>query len=224
MDHASLPQSPRGRLPRLVVLCLVAGVHWLAFVLLTGHRDLTGDADAEKYVVWLQLPLPSSRVELSPAVLPLIPKLQREPSATPAPEIPPSPTSITQPRTNWQDAGRFYARKAIEEARTEHYRNLGADKAPPAPAEPQVPPLFEAKQSVFGQIGEDAMGNPIMKLSENCYRELPKRVQTAGDYSGMDAVAKANQSMIKCSFKIGSREARGDLFEHLKDQSPEPSP
>ena len=60
------------------------------------------------------------------------------------------------------------------------------------------------------------MDTPIVRLGENCYVELSKKVPTARDFAGGAAANKSMRTAFKCAFNIGSEGPRDDLFDHLK--------
>lgn len=98
----------------------------------------------------------------------------------------------------------------------ERYRNLGPRKPPPEP-EPEPPSIFEPERDVTGEIAEDVMGNPVVRLNKHCYQELGDKrnpTERRGDLSP--------PPLTKCLFRIGKRKARGDLFDHLKKERPLP--
>lgn len=103
----------------------------------------------------------------------------------------------------------------MEESVTERYRNFGPRKPGPEP-DPEPPSIFEPKRQVKGETGVDVHGDPVVRLSEHCYQELEKPVPTARDYGSSLPL------MTKCTFPIGKREPRGDLFKHLKKSRPLP--
>jgi hypothetical protein len=182
------------------------------------HRLIRGDDPA---MTW---------IELRPSVPePAPPATQVDPdravATTPDPprETADAGTATSQPASlpprqiDWSANATYHARKAVEAAAVERYRNLGA-RRPGPPPEPEVPSLFEAKPDVAGEIGEDINGDPVLRLSEHCYQELEKPVPTARDY------VDPRPLLQKCLFPIGKREPRGDLFEHLKRDRPLPQP
>lgn len=62
-------------------------------------------------------------------------------------------------------------------------------------------------------IDEDEQGRAIVWLSENCYIRVGEAVV---------ASTADSPKIPKCSFPAGKAKARGDLFEHLKKNSPPP--
>jgi hypothetical protein len=213
------------RITRIAAICVVLGVHAFAILLLLGVRHEKNPAGEEKYVVWLPLAEDEQQVE-SVAIVPELSSEIRQQVQVPVPAILiPSSSSSTRvepdSHPSWHDQGSFYARKAVEEATLERYRNLGARKPLSSP-DPEAPALFEQEKPAFGETAEDAMGEPIVKLSKNCYRELAGTVNTAKDYVEMASAAKLAPPLVKCMFKAGSPEPRGDLFEHLKKERPLP--
>ena len=172
------------RTSRIAVICVVVGVHALAMLLLLGARGEINAPGEEKYVVWLSLTEDEPQVE-SVAIAPglksdIQPQVQLPVPAISIPSSLSSTSAEPDDHPSWHDQGSFYARKAVEEATIERYRNLGARKPLPSP-DPEAPVLFQQEKPAFGETAEDAMGEPIVKLSKNCYRELAGTVNTAKD-------------------------------------------
>lgn len=116
----------------------------------------------------------------------------------------------------WRAAGTLAARSAVEAGlAAKRYRRFGFP-APAEPVEAPAPSIFEKSAHEPGTTGEDVMGNPVVWLSDHCYQPLAnsKPVKNAPDLgqptTGQDSVK------WKCSWGIGKREPRGDLFDHLK--------
>ena len=216
MRHSTQTRKVRG-----AIMCVVIGAHALAILLLLSIRREAPAHSQERYVVWIPLVEPRAL----PRANPVIPEIRSEPPERielAAPVIPVSPSVSTgvepRERPSWQDQGAFYARKAVEDATTQRQRNLGPRK-PASPAEPAVPELFESKKPVFGETAEDAMDTPIVRLGENCYVELSKKVPTAGDFAGGAAANTSMRTGFKCAFKIGS-EVRVMIFSIISNANP----
>ena len=103
---------------------------------------------------------------------------------------------------------------AAADAASKNYRALGPRaeephiKAPRSPFKP--PPKHKA-----GEVGEDALENPVVWLSGNCYLRLENRKAPPGD-------PFAQIPMTLCVFPVGKLEPKGDLFEHLRKPKPLP--
>ncbi|HMN43848.1 MAG TPA: hypothetical protein PKE27_04715 [Povalibacter sp.] len=128
----------------------------------------------------------------------------------------PEPASLPPRQTDWSAHAAYNAKKAVEDAVTERYRNLGPRKPGPAP-EPSAPSIFESPGKSFGELDTDINDNPVVWLNENCYFELDKLVPTA-----RDVVNPGLPPMMKCKFNVGRREPRGDLFKPLERDRPLP--
>ena len=71
---------------------------------------------------------------------------------------------------------------------------------------------------MFGEEDTDIHNDPVVRLNNSCYQKLEKTAQTAQDW------VNPRPREVRCLFNVGSREPRGDLFEHLKKDRPLPSP
>jgi hypothetical protein len=205
---------------RCVALCIVVGLHSLILLFIWKTRDSlnsrTGPED--EFIVWIRVtePVPPDEATPSPSDEPVAraDREQREPAARDEQDVTATPSAPRQ--IDWGAHAAFNAKRAVEESLPERYRYFGPRRPSPEP-EPEPPSVFEEERKVHGEIGEDALGNPVVKLNKYCYQELEKNVPTAHDYG-----QPPQPKMTKCLFPIGKREPRGDLFEHLKKDRPLP--
>jgi hypothetical protein len=111
---------------------------------------------------------------------------------------------------DWKQSGA----DAAADAARDNYRALG-----PPPAEPKVklppPPFAPEPKHRHGEMDEDALRNPIIWLSANCWLRPRNYAADPGD-------PFARVPMTFCSFPLGKKPARGDLFEHLRKTPPVP--
>jgi len=208
---------------RFAAICIVVVLHSLLVLLAWNMRSKLHDRSrsADQFVIWVPVTQPESHPSL-----PDLPEVAIDRSAilTADQTVPPNqaislpPAQLPGASINWHANAAFQARKTVQDSVTERYRNFGPRKPGPPP-EPAIPSVFEQEPEVFGEEGEDSYGDPVVRLSKNCYQELPKRIQKARDY-----VNPGMPLMKKCMFPIGTPEPRGDLFEHLKRERPLPAP
>ena len=118
----------------------------------------------------------------SPSDEPVDRAVDREQQASSARDEQDVTATPTPPRQiDWGAHAAFNARRAVEESVTERHRYFGPRRPSPEP-EPEPPSVFEEERKVLGEIGEDALGDPVVKLNKYCYQELEKNVPTARDY------------------------------------------
>lgn len=123
-------------------------------------------------------------------------------------EAAPSGSAMAPP--DWKQSGA----DAAADAASKTYRPLGPRaeepkiKAPRSPFKP--PPKHKA-----GEVGEDALENPVVWLSENCYLRFENRKLPLDD-------PFRSIPMTLCVFPVGKLEPKGDLFEHLRKPQPLP--
>jgi len=143
----------------------------------------------------------------------------RLPSSVASLQTEPSIARDAQPAMSplkWRAAGTLAARSAVEAAlAAKRYRHFGFP-APPEPEEAPAPSIFEKSAHEPGTTGEDVMGNPVVWLSDHCYQPLAnsKPVKTAPDLG--QPTTGQDGAQWKCSWGVGKRKPRGDLFDHLK--------
>lgn len=121
-----------------------------------------------------------------------------------------APTGSAMAPPDWKQSG---ADAAADAARKE-YRALG-----PRPIDPQVKaprsPFKPPPKHKHGELGEDALENPVLWLSENCYVRFENRQLSLDD-------PFRSIPMTLCTFPVGKLEPKGDLFEHLRKPRPLP--
>lgn len=206
---------------------LVVVLHALAALLLWHARSSMHTVKDDSALTWLRLvpdvdvarrPIPT---RTSPA--PVQAEQQRhdpgQPSLESAPSVPAlAPVEPLPPRQiDWAAQATFNAKKTVEDAVTERYRNLGARRTEPQ-ASGSPPSIFSPEAKSFGDLDRDIDDNPRVRLNEHCYFELDDLILSASDM-----VTSGLPPMVKCSGKVGKREPRGDLFEHLKRERPPPA-
>jgi hypothetical protein len=236
--HGSLPGPDR--YARLVALIVAVLLHLTIISILNNASLNRSDAGSpEQSMVWLRLDQVVER--LYPAVprsteAPPVPAQTiearvkaRSPSSAASVQKEFSIARDAQPAMSpmkWRAAGTLAAQSAVEaDLAAKRYRHFGFP-APPEPQEAPAPSIFEKSAHELGTTDEDVMGNPVVWLSDHCFQPLAnsKPVKTAPDL-GLPTAAKAVPNMgqpkvelplWKCSWGIGKREPRGDLFDHLK--------
>ena len=200
---------------RPAILAVVIGAHLAAFFIPLVER-------VEPIHDWPRLGV-IFLISDPPHEKPLSPTLDRAPLAKvyadswqlpdPAPPDLPSesaPTGSAMAPPDWKQSG---ADAAADAARKE-YRALG-----PRPIDPQI----KAPRSPFkpppkhkpGELGEDALENPVLWLSDNCYIRFENRKLPLDD-------PFRSIPMSLCTFPVGKLEPKGDLFEHLRKPQPLP--
>jgi hypothetical protein len=204
------------RASRPAILAVVIGAHLAAFFIALPDKRVTDSAYWHTPTsIVPPPPEPSKRRPLPPLTVGRITNAITSP--TPPPLAPmdlssetAAPSGAAMAPPDWKQSGM----DAAADAARKDYRALGPRagdpkiKAPPSPFEP--PPRHK-----FGELDEDALRNPILWLSANCYLR-PKDLQAQpGD-------PFADVPMTFCSFPFGKRHPRGDLFEHLRKQPPVP--
>jgi hypothetical protein len=204
------------RFSRPAILAVVVGAHLAAFFIEWAEKRVTdpGYWGPARSVVLIpaqpreQRPLqPLTIAPVTGAITPP-PQPGLPPLDLPSEATAPSGSAMAPP--DWKQSG---ADAAADAARDNH-RALG-----PPPKEPQVKlppsPFGGPPRHKFGETDEDALRNPILWLSEHCFMR-PK------DLHAQPGDPFAEVPMTFCSFSLGKKQARGDLFEHLRKKSPEP--
>ncbi|HEY5808422.1 MAG TPA: hypothetical protein VIT67_10665 [Povalibacter sp.] len=213
-------RSGTDAIARTVALGIAVGGHVLLIALIWNARRIPYHEDdlPDTVAVWLRVdhPIlpPSNPVTASEP--PAVATPHRAEHAAAIPQQAGTTEAVTAPpqQINWGAQAAYKAKKTVEDSVTDSYRNFGPRK-PGAPDEPQPPVLIEEEKSAFGEEGTDVHGDPVVRLSEHCYQELERTVQTVRDYPGLSQAPQ-----VKCFFPIGKPEPRGDLFEHLKRERP----
>lgn len=209
-------------LTRCAIVCIVLGVHGLFVLLFWQVRQSTLRRADDNYLTWVRLE-PSRRPPAPPPPSPPAPRTAaREPAAA-APQAvtraTPAERSDTAPRQiDWAAAAAREASRAARAGDDSGYRSFGPRK-PGASPEAAPPTIFEAPKHQLGDEGVDPFGDPIVWLTEHCYKELPRLITTARDLP-----VQRPLSAFKCVWPAGRREPRGDLFESLKRDRPLPEP
>lgn len=80
------------------------------------------------------------------------------------------------------------------------------------------PPLFEQPLPRVGTTVTTAQGETILWISDYCFISLSSTSLT------MQAIHEGRRGVRTCIIPIGKREARGDLFDHLKKKPPPVNP
>lgn len=180
----------------------------LVFVSIGPRRSLVQRPAAD--VVWLQLNEPERRITPLPST-----SAQTAPRAAGAPspqteDVQPLTVKASRIPVDWHAATELAARSAIDAVvREESYRSFGFPRKHELLEEEEPPSIFEEPGHEFGQEGVDAFGKPVVWLNKRCYQELEKS----------DDPLRSPRTM--CTWGVGKREPRGDLFDHLKKRKPE---
>lgn len=204
------------RASRPAILAVVVGAHLAAFFIELPDERVT---DSRYWYTPTSIvpppPQPSDRRPLPPlTVAPFTNAITSPPPPGLAPmDLPSEPSAPTGSATalpDWKQSGA----DAAADAAGKSYRALG-----PRPIDPQVKaprsPFKPPPKHKLGELGEDALENPVLWLSENCYVRFENRKAPPGD-------PFANIPMTLCTFPLGKLEPRGDLFEHLRKPQPLP--
>lgn len=155
--------------------CIVVGLHALLLLVAAHIRHSLHYSlpDDEPFLTWVVVPPPEPLTNSSDAASAPLPSspASRSTGSTVTHE---SATSVDAPdvaprRIDWGANAAYQARKAVADGATELHRNLGPRK-PGIPPEPEAPILFPREPDVFGEIGEDVNGDPIVRLSKHCYQ------------------------------------------------------
>ena len=98
------------------------------------------------------------------------------------------------------------------------YRKFGeTPKAPPGrPKEVFPPSIWEKPLERVGKAYRTPDGEQILWVSDHCWISLGTQSLTMADFH------KARSGIRRCNIGLGRREARGDLFDHLKRPKPDP--
>ena len=207
---------------RWAIVCVVLGAHGLFALLLSQVRQARRSQD-DNHLIWLRLESP--REQPSPPPPPPTPQARERvresaPATLPAPALPaPSEPADTAPRQiDWAAAAAGEARRAAQGDDANGYRSFGPRKHG-APPEVGAPTIFEAPKHQLGEQGVDAFGDPIVWLTEHCYKELPRLITTARDLP-----AERPLALFKCQYVAGKSAPRTDLFDSLKRDRPLPAP
>lgn len=205
------------RAVRSAILALVAVAHLVALLLMPWleKRDMDRGSAAPSKLLLISLPY----LESKPATP--RPRLTPVPVTSTAPRLAPLADEATgipvsqsaPPLPDWNQSG---AQAAIEAVQPDDFRALGPNTAREEPKQ-KAPrsPFVEPPRHKWGDMDEDAERNPIMWLSNNCFqRPRNLRAQPGDPFAAVP--------MTFCSFAVGKREARGDLFEHLRKTPQDP--
>jgi len=193
----------------MAVLLAVILLHAPLLLVSVGpRRSLVRGSPAD--VVWLQLNEPERRVTPLPSQAPQT--TPRAVSAAPpqADDVQPLTIRASRLPVDWDANAELAAQAAIDAVmREESYRSFGFPRKHELPEEEEPPSIFEEPGHEFGQEGVDAFGKPVVWLNKRCYQELEKS----------DDPLRSPRTM--CTWGVGKREPRGDLFDHIKKRKPE---
>jgi hypothetical protein len=215
---------------RLVALIVAVLLHLAIIAILSNaSRNQSGTDSADQSMVWLRLDqvierlypaVPRSTEESPVPARTTDPRVEaRLPASASSVQNKPSIAEDAQPAMSplkWRAAGTLAAQSAVEAGlAAKRYRHFGFP-APPEPEEAPPPSVFEKSAHEWGTTGEDVMGNPVVWLSDHCYQPLvnSKPVKTAPDLG--QPTTGQDGAQWKCSWGVGKRKPRGDLFDHLK--------
>jgi hypothetical protein len=206
------------RAVRPAILALVAGAHLVVVLLLMPlleKRNMDRGGAAPSKLLLISRPyLDSKPVPTRPQLTP-VPVTSIAPRPAPlADEAIDTPVSQSAPPLpDWKQAG---AQAAIEAVHPDDFRALGPNSVREEPKQNALrSPFAEPPRHHWGEMDEDAERNPIMWLSNNCFqRPRDLRAEPGDPFAAVP--------MTFCSFQLGKREARGDLFEHLRKPPRDP--
>lgn len=203
------------RATRPAILAVVGGAHLAAFFIPLVERLEPIDDWPRLGSVFL--------ISAPPHERPLSPTLDRAPVVPPhadswdlqdpAPLDFPSesaPTGSAMAPPDWKQSGA----DAAADAASKSYRSLGPRPREPAVKQPPSP-FAPPPRHKYGEVDVDEQKNPILWLSEHCWLRPRNLRAEPGD-------PFANISMSFCSFALGKKEPRGNLFEHLRKEPPVP--
>jgi hypothetical protein len=127
----------------------------------------------------------------------------------PVPSLAPSVEPLDRDQRNWGGSAAAAVQSAVEEVlRREGYRRFG--RTQDAPKQQNLPsPFAPPPKHHLGMIDDDEPGVTLVWLSDNCYIKIDKFVS---------ARATDLQRIPRCVVPLGRKEARGDLFEHMKQE------
>ena len=207
---------------RAAAILIVVGLHSIVLVVIWRTSGLRLNTALQNRYIQIVKVAPAARKTPEPET-PDVPDIATPAIAIAAPQLPTTtpdttPAEPLPPRQiDWSVHGAYAAKKAVEDSLTDKYLNMGP-RRPGPPPEPVPPALFEEEKEVFGEEGTDIHNDPVVRLNKYCYQELERTVRTAQDW------VNPRPREVRCMFNVGSREPRGDLFEHLKKGRPLPAP
>ena len=108
-------------------------------------------------------------------------------------------------------SGAIAAQAAVgAQIQAESYRSLGPQQRRPTAPDIETS-VFQTPKHRFGDAEIDPMNYDIVWLNDRCFIELGKPVTPRAD------ARIPGVNIPKCMWSIGEKPARGDLFDHLKD-------
>jgi hypothetical protein len=203
---------------RLGTILIVLVVHLVLFIVFaTKQRRERQD---EKSLTLVRVPVqtvpriaaPISELKIAPER----PRIGRLAPPPPSPlgqsDLSSSPNSI-----DWQATASSAAQDAVaEKLREEGYRSFGPRKV--EPDEPIAPSIFKDPKHKEGDIESDARdGVTRVYHSEHCFTQLD--FPTLRD---PEEELKPKINLPRCMRPMGTPEADGELFKHLKKERPLP--
>lgn len=204
------------RASRPAILAVVVGAHLAAFFIELPDERVTDPGNGSLPRSTVLIPMqPQERPSRPPLTFAPVPAAITSPpppglAPTNFPSETAAPTGSSMAPPDWKQSGM----DAAADAAGKNYRALG-----PRAEEPKIKasrsPFKPPPKHKHGELGEDALENPVVWLSEHCYVRLENRKAPPGD-------PFANIPMTLCSFPVGKLEPKGDLFEHLRKQQPPP--
>ncbi|WP_129776889.1 hypothetical protein [Peristeroidobacter soli] len=198
------------RASRPAILAVVVGAHLTAFFIEWPQKRVTdsGYWGPPRSIVLIPAqpreqrpPPPLTMAPVTGAITPP-PQPGLAPLDLPSEAAAPSGSAMAPP--DWKQSGT----DAAADAASRNYRALGPRAEAPKikiPRSPFKPPPKHKR----GELGEDALENPVLWLSENCYIRFENRKLPLDD-------PFRTTPMTLCTFPVGKLEPKGDLFEHLR--------
>ena len=205
-------RSKAAALAATLVLHAVA-IAWLLML----RFDLAPTVLVEARLTWLPdfleppPPLPPPPIE-EPSQAPVSIPLEDLPFPIPVIDLPADDPSALP---DWYADARVVAGAVGKEP---SYRKFGeTPKAPPGrPKEEYPPSIWEKPLERVGKAYRTPEGEQILWVSDQCFISLGSQSLTMADFH------KARNGIRRCNIGLGRREARGDLFDHLKRPKPDP--
>ena len=215
---------------RVILMLVVIALHALFLLAIQHLRMQQRDAidDGSLVLVDVVRPRPPTPDPKQSPVEPVRTSRRPRSAASEASRVaesaPPVASSSTPPGIDWRGNAARSAERVLASGAGEQYRSFGP-KTEGEREVPSIPNIFrDEPKHELGEVGEDAAGDPIVWMSDNCYTTLDKRVQTARDWV-KDTPGRFAPAEIMCLFPpIGRREADGTLFEHIKKREEPPVP
>lgn len=137
-----------------------------------------------------------------------------EPATAIRPEFSPE-APVALPTPDWLGEARAVAGAIGREPQRRTFGEM--PKAPAGrPKEEYPPSIYEPPLPRVGTTTTSPEGETVLWVSDNCYIPLESTSLTMRHFH------EARQGIRRCQIGLGRKKPRGDLFDHLKRQKPEP--